>query len=97
MAYIRSFPVTLFMGLFGIFTAASTYFSDHILSPAIGWAFSIVEWRPSAYESLTIDAVTHDLDVDLPRKRHPFLAFIERAKRHPFWTAGHFDPGRAFA
>ena len=58
---------------------------------------SIVEiYQPTARESLALDRLVEPVAI-LPAKRSRFMAFIDSARTHADFTAGHFDPGRMAA
>lgn len=70
-------------------------------------AFAIMVWpltatlaafsyQPSAHESLALDRMAKPVAV-LPAARSRFRAFVDSARAHADFSAGHFDPGRLAA
>lgn len=53
-------------------------------------------FRPEACESIALDRVARPVAI-LPALRSRFRAFIDGARSHADFTAGHFDPGRLAA
>jgi hypothetical protein len=69
---------------------------------AVGHAVSFVArsivylYQPTARESLALDRMVQPVAI-LPKLRSRFMAFIDSARTHADFTAGHFDPGRMAA
>lgn len=69
---------------------------------AVGHAVSFVAraavdlYQPTARESLALDRLVEPVAI-LPAMRSRFMAFIDSARTHADFTAGHFDPGRVAA
>jgi len=69
---------------------------------AVGQAVSFVArsifdlYQPTARESLALDRLVEPVAI-LPAMRSRFMAFIDSARTHADFTAGHFDPGRMAA
>lgn len=53
-------------------------------------------FQPTARESLALDRLVEPVTI-LPALRSRFMAFIDSARTHADFTAGHFDPGRMAA
>lgn len=53
-------------------------------------------FQPSARESLALDRLVEPVAI-IPAMRSRFRAFIDSARTHADFTAGHFDPGRMAA
>lgn len=53
-------------------------------------------YQPTARESLALDRLVEPVAI-LPAMRSRFMAFIDSARTHADFTAGHFDPGRMAA
>lgn len=53
-------------------------------------------YQPTAAEIIEADSIARTADV-IPIQRSRHLSFIERAKAHVDFSAGHFDPGRMAA
>jgi len=75
----------------------------HLLSIAfaiVAWPFTVIvaafTYHPNASESLALDLMAKPLGV-LPAARSRFRAFVDSARAHADFTAGHFDPGRMAA
>lgn len=53
-------------------------------------------YQPTASESLALDRLVEPVAI-LPAMRSRFMAFIDSARTHADFIAGHFDPGRVAA
>lgn len=53
-------------------------------------------YQPTARESLAIDRLVKPVAI-IPAMRSRFRAFIDNARNHVDFSAGHFDPGRMAA
>ena len=64
-----------------------------ILFSPVSAIFSAFAYRPTSTESLALDRLIEPVTI-IPAVRSRFRAFIESARSHANFTAGHFDPGR---
>ncbi|KRA42110.1 hypothetical protein [Devosia sp. Root635] len=53
-------------------------------------------YQPTARESLALDRLVEPVAI-LPARHSRFMAFIDSARTHADFSAGHFDPGRMAA
>ena len=67
-----------------------------ILIAPLAFAISVISYQPSARESLKLDRLVEPVAV-IPALRSRFRAFIDSARNHVDFSAGHFDPGRMAA
>jgi hypothetical protein len=52
------------------------------------------DWKPDATAALALDRMAHAVDIKPLVALQRAKSFLERALNHPWFTAGHFDPGR---
>ncbi|MGV8833259.1 MAG: hypothetical protein ACOH2N_14895, partial [Devosia sp.] len=71
----------------------------HLFSIALAFLFAPVAaiisafaYRPTAHETLALDRIAAPVAV-IPVQRSRFRAFVDSARSHVDFTAGHFDPG----
>lgn len=77
--------------------AAVTYVGETLSNAAAYVGRAAVDlYQPTARESLALDRLVEPVAI-LPALRNRFMAFIDSARTHADFTAGHFDPGRMAA
>lgn len=64
------------------------------LARLVGEAFP--RYQPTAAEIIEADSIARTAEI-IPIQRSRHMSFIERAKAHVDFSAGHFDPGRLAA
>lgn len=62
----------------------------------VAFALSVIRFQPTAAESLALDRLVQPVAV-IPAMRSRFRSFVDSARTHVDFTAGHFDPGRMVA
>jgi hypothetical protein len=68
-----------------------------LFSPvAFVFRLAVETYQPTAAEIIEADTIARTAEI-IPIQRSRHMSFIERAKAHVDFTAGHFDPGRLAA
>lgn len=90
--YTRLFSLAFAALLFVVTTPLT------IISDVVSYAARCVTdlFQPTARESLALYRLVHHVAV-IPAMRSRFRAFVENARAHVDFSAGHFDPGRIAA
>lgn len=81
--------------IFRLFSIAFSILVSALYAP-IAAVFAAFIYQPTAHDSLTIDRLFEPVAV-IPAMRSRFMAFVDNARSHLDFTAGHFDPGRMAA